>query len=106
VLAATLPLAAEEEPAGLHMEAIARRAGVSKETLYRWWHSKTEVVLDALADLSQLLERGAVRGEISRDRAALATDFVYGSMWYRLIFRVGPLDYRWADEVADAIASW
>jgi AcrR family transcriptional regulator len=169
VLAATLALAAEEEPAGLNMEAIARRAGVSKETLYRWWHSKTEVVLDALAeqgqrtiplpdtgtlrgdlrtflratvdsanpatmrllysiaaaaaadeavahqirdrflatrraDLGQLLERAAGRGEISRGRAALAVDFVYGSMWYRLIFRVGPLDYQWAEEVADAIA--
>jgi AcrR family transcriptional regulator len=170
VLAATLALAAEDEPAGLHMEAIARRAGVSKETLYRWWHSKTEVVLDALAeqgqrtiglpdtgtlrgdlrtflratvdsanpatmrllysiaaaaaadeavahqirdrflatrraDLGQLLERAADRGEISRSRTGLAMDFVYGSMWYRLIFRVGPLDYQWADEVADAIAS-
>jgi acetyl-CoA acetyltransferase len=42
----TLALAAEEEPAGLHMEAIAKRANVSKETLYRWWHSKTEVILD------------------------------------------------------------
>jgi hypothetical protein len=29
---------------------------------------------------------------------------VYGSMWYRLIFRVGPLDYTWADAIADAIA--
>ena len=57
------------------------------------------------ADLGQLLERAADRGEISRSRTGLAMDFVYGSMWYRLIFRVGPLDYQWADEVADAIAS-
>ena len=170
VLAATLALAAEEGPAGLHMEAIAKRAGVSKETLYRWWHSKTEVVLDALAergqrtiplpdtgtlrgdlrdflratvdsadpatmrllysiaaaaatdeavahqirdrflatrrtDLGQILDRGAARGEIGRDRAALAVDLIYGSMWYRLIFRVATLDYQWADEVADAIAA-
>jgi acyl-CoA reductase-like NAD-dependent aldehyde dehydrogenase len=57
------------------------------------------------ADLGQLLDRAADRGEISRGRAALAVDLIYGSMWYRLIFRVGPLDYQWADEVADAIAS-
>lgn len=170
ILAAALELAAEEGPAGLHMEAIARRAAVSKETLYRWWHSKTEVVLDALAergqqtipvpdtgtlhgdlraflratvdsanpatvrllyslaaaaaadenlarqirdrflvtrrvDLGQILQQAVNRGEINRDYAALAIDFIYGSMWYRLIFRVGTLDYTWADEVATAIAS-
>lgn len=26
------------------------------------------------------------------------------SMWYRLIFRAGPLDYAWADVVAVSIA--
>jgi len=170
VLAAALALAAEEGPAGLHMEAIARRAGVSKETLYRWWRSKSEIVLDALAeqgrqtiplpdtgvleedlraflratvdsanpttvgllhaiasaaaaddavavevrdrflstrrtDLRQLVQRGADRGEIAANFARLAVDFIYGSLWYRLIFQVGPLDYNWADDVATAIAS-
>ena len=37
--------------------------------------------------------------------AALALDLIYGSLWYRLIFRTGPLDYQWADQVAAAIAS-
>src|SRR3954469_6481005 len=49
VLTATLELAAESGPAGLTMGGIAERAGVSKETLYRWWRSKAEVVLEALA---------------------------------------------------------
>jgi AcrR family transcriptional regulator len=170
VLAAALDLAAEEGPAGLHMEAIARRAGVSKETLYRWWRSKSEVVLDALAergrqtiplpdtgalegdlraflratvdaadpttvgllhavaaaaaadevvavevrdrflatrraDLRQLLERAAGRGEMAPGSVGLAIDLVYGSMWYRLIFKIGTLDYTWADEVAAAITN-
>jgi AcrR family transcriptional regulator len=168
VLAAALAVVAEEGPAGLHMDAIARRAGVSKETLYRWWHTKTEVVLDALAErgqqtiplpdtgtlpgdlraflratvdsadpatrrllhtiaaaaasdestadqvrdrflatrraaLGQILERAVSRGEIAGDYGALALDLIYGSMWYRLIFRVGPLDYTWADAIAVAI---
>jgi hypothetical protein len=34
----------------------------------------------------------------------MAVDFVYGSLWYRLIFEVGPLDYGWADAVAIAIS--
>jgi AcrR family transcriptional regulator len=33
--------------AGLTMEAIARRAHVSKGTLYRWWPSKAHLLLDA-----------------------------------------------------------
>jgi AcrR family transcriptional regulator len=53
VLAATLELAAEEGPASLNMEAIAKRSGVSKETLYRWWRSKSEVILDVLAEYGQ-----------------------------------------------------
>jgi hypothetical protein len=27
-----------------------------------------------------------------------------GSLWYRLIFKVGDLDYEWAESVAAAIA--
>ena len=150
------------------MEAIANRAQVSKETLYRWWHSKSDVVLDALAergqqtiplpdtgtlredlrtflratvdsadpttvrvlyhlaaaaasdealagqirdrflatrraDLGLILNRAAARGEITREYAALAVDLVYGTLWYRLIFRIGALDYTWADDMAAAI---
>jgi AcrR family transcriptional regulator len=53
VLDAALTIATEEGPGGLSMEAIAKRAGVSKETLYRWWRSKTEVILDAMAERGQ-----------------------------------------------------
>jgi AcrR family transcriptional regulator len=37
---------------GLHamsMDDVARRAGVSKATIYRWWPSKERLALDALA---------------------------------------------------------
>ncbi len=33
--------------AGLTIEAVARTAGVSKATIYRWWDSKGELVLEA-----------------------------------------------------------
>ena len=35
---------------GLSIEGIARRAGTSKATVYRWWPSKAAVVLDAVQE--------------------------------------------------------
>ena len=151
------------------MEAIADRAGVSKETLYRWWRSKAEVLLEALAErgereipvpdtgdlardlrtfmrataraldprmqrvlralaaqaagdpaagerirdaflsrrraaLASLLRPAVERGQLPAERADIALDIVFGSLWYRLVFPVGPLDRKWADSIADAVA--
>lgn len=44
----TLDLAAEVGYRGLTIEAIARRAGVGKHTIYRRWSSISELLLDAL----------------------------------------------------------
>jgi AcrR family transcriptional regulator len=165
ILDAALELAGEQQ---LTMEAIGRRAGVSKETLYRWWRSKSEVLLEALAErgerqipvpdtgdfekdlrtfmrataraldpttrrvlrtlaagaaadpafadevrerfisrrraaLSEVLDHAVERGELTREQAATALDFVFGSLWYRLVFGVGALNQRWADSVTDGI---
>lgn len=48
VLDAALRLLAESEGAPITIDAIARAAGVGKQTLYRWWPSKGAVLLDAL----------------------------------------------------------
>jgi AcrR family transcriptional regulator len=50
VLAAADDLLVERGFAGLTMEGIAARAGVAKQTIYRWWPSKTAVLLDAYGD--------------------------------------------------------
>ncbi|MFG3437483.1 TetR/AcrR family transcriptional regulator [Nonomuraea sp. NPDC047897] len=34
---------------GVTIEGIAARAGVAKQTLYRWWKSKVDILLDTLA---------------------------------------------------------
>jgi AcrR family transcriptional regulator len=56
VLEAADGLLVEKGFAGLTMEGIAARAGVAKQTVYRWWPSKTDVLVDAfLQDLAEEL---------------------------------------------------
>src|ERR1700755_3546724 len=50
VLHAADDLLAERGFAGLTIEGIAARAGVAKQTIYRWWPSKVEVLLDTLVE--------------------------------------------------------
>ena len=50
ILAATIALVSEHGYENVSIEAIARRAGCGKQTIYRWWPSKGAVVLEALDD--------------------------------------------------------
>ncbi|MPY52338.1 TetR/AcrR family transcriptional regulator [Streptomyces acidicola] len=50
---AALALVVEVGYAKATIEGIAARAGVGKQTIYRWWPSKADVLLEAFLDLSE-----------------------------------------------------
>jgi AcrR family transcriptional regulator len=56
---AALDLVAEVGYPRTTIEGIAARAGVGKQTIYRWWGSKADVLLEAFLDLSAEAAREA-----------------------------------------------
>lgn len=68
ILTAALELAADTGYGRLTMEGIALRAGVGKQTIYRWWPSKADVLLEALPVIAELhvpvLDRGSYEADL------------------------------------------
>ncbi|CAL9541014.1 hypothetical protein SUDANB6_04259 [Streptomyces sp. enrichment culture] len=58
---AALALVAEVGYPKTTIEGIAARAGVGKQTIYRWWSSKADVLLEAFLDLGDQAARAAER---------------------------------------------
>ncbi len=72
IISATLALFAEHGADGVCVEAIAAKAGVGKATVYRRWHNKEDLLLDALGSLKSPLP--APRGDsVREDLVALLT---------------------------------
>ena len=75
VMEAALVAIHEEGLAGLTIDEIAQRAGVSKATIYRRWDSKDEVVVDAVASLSGAVG-GVSTGDVRTDLVSVVGDLV------------------------------
>ena len=85
IVAATLRLLAERGFQGATIEAIARHAGVGRNTIYRRWLTKEELIADALRELTA--ERDVPGGDADlyevllawiRDYARVLADPVFG----------------------------
>src|SRR6476646_8953813 len=50
ILNSTIKLLRENSIQAISIEAIAKEAGVSKATIYRWWDSKALLVIDAFIE--------------------------------------------------------
>ncbi|MFF2617808.1 TetR/AcrR family transcriptional regulator [Kitasatospora sp. NPDC058046] len=76
ILDAALRLLAESDGTPVTIDAIARAAGVGKQTVYRWWPSKGAVLLDALTDRADQDVSGPDTGDLRADlRAFVSTTF-------------------------------
>ena len=67
ILGATTELIERDGYGRVTMESIARRAGVSKQTVYRWWPTKAAILLEALNE-------GAAAISPLRDTGSFETD--------------------------------
>jgi AcrR family transcriptional regulator len=92
IVDATKALLDEQGYAATSIDQIARRAGVGKQTIYRWWPNKAAVVLEAHAE--QAAERipipdtGDLRGDLREAAAAFAhnlSDTAIGRVCVELI---------------------
>lgn len=76
ILEAALELCRERGFPKTTMEGIASRAGVGKQTIYRWWPSKAAVILEALneqvGDVTDFPSSGDVVADLTKQMTRVA----------------------------------
>jgi AcrR family transcriptional regulator len=74
ILNATLELCREQGYAGTSIDGIAKRAGVGKQTIYRWWPSKAAVLQEALNERAHASTDFPDTGDVMADlRSQMST---------------------------------
>ena len=68
ILDSVLQLMQKEGYNAVTIEGVARHAGVGKQTIYRWWGSRAELILEAFAnhaaDIVPTPDRGSLREDL------------------------------------------
>ncbi len=94
ILNAALDIVRELGPAALTLDAIAKCSGTSRPTLYRWWSSTGEILLDAVLEATNRAVTYKLNGVLLDDLKQHARDYVslltgpYGAA-YRAVFFEG-----------------
>jgi AcrR family transcriptional regulator len=79
ILAAATALVDEHGYGAITMEGIARRANVSKQTLYKWWPSPAAMVLEALNDGASRIAPFVETGDFEFDLRTFVRRSVLGA---------------------------
>jgi AcrR family transcriptional regulator len=77
ILDAALELCQDQLYSGLTMEGIAKRAGVGKQTIYRWWPSKAAILLEAIQERGGATLEFPDTGDILADLRTQMTEVVH-----------------------------
>lgn len=96
IVTATRELLLERGFDGLSIEAVAARAGVGKQTIYRWWPSRPALVADVmLEDADKILASVRHTGDLAADlvewvgKLAVSLTTVRGSAMLRTLTAAG-----------------
>ena len=96
IVTATRELLLERGFDGLTIEAVAARAGVGKQTIYRWWPSRPALVADVmLEDADKILASVRHTGDLAADlvewvgKLAVSLTTVRGSAMLRTLTAAG-----------------
>lgn len=69
ILAATLQVIGRDGISGMRIETVAREAGVGKQTIYRWWPTRSALVAEAAMERSRaevpMPDTGSLAGDVS-----------------------------------------
>ncbi len=105
---ATRELLVEAGFSAITLPAVARRAGVHKTTVYRWWSSPLDLLHEAMADLEALalpdVDTGSWEGDIDvfiRSRVRLIEDPTAAALLRAVIVMrdPDPMLQEWVEEV-------
>ena len=72
IIAAARDVLAEGGYSHFSIDAVSRRAGAGKPTIYRWWKNRAELLIEVYA-AEKAAVRAAVTGDLARDLAAYTT---------------------------------
>lgn len=73
ILDATVEMMEEDLYDGLTIEGVAERAGVSKQTIYKWWPTKSRLAMEACLSRSQRDIVDPDTGSVEEDLRAFLT---------------------------------